>query len=71
MSKFPKRWQNTLCHNCQWFYAYPVRNEHGEDWQWECNHPTKNYAEDISNLKPYCENCSGFNWKLETVNNDH
>ena len=64
----PRRWQNTLCHNCQWFHAWTIGDD---DAEWECSHPNNDYAKNISNPKPYSEECTGFNWKLNEVNNDH
>lgn len=55
----PKTWTTSICYNCKFFHAYPIRKEHGEDWQWECHH-SKDYGEYLS--EPLT-NCQGFQSK--------
>lgn len=57
----PRRWQNTLCHNCQWFNAWQI----DDDWEWECSHPDDDYAWDIFTPKFSHESCQGFEQRSE------
>lgn len=55
MNKLPKKFQQSICEDCKFFWVFPVRNEHGEDWQWECNHPEEYGEEDSFQPKNYCQ----------------
>ena len=54
----PKKWINTKCSQCEHFWAYPVGNEHGEDWTWECE--SNDLDDDPDELVGADEDCNGF-----------
>ncbi|MFB2891982.1 hypothetical protein ACE1CI_03445 [Aerosakkonemataceae cyanobacterium BLCC-F50] len=56
--KKPKSWQNSVGSQCKFFHTYPAKNEHGDDYAWECYHPEE-YGKDVSNPSKIWQ-CPGF-----------